>query len=224
MRWTLAWTTVLLLLAGCSGGDSPDDGGDGSDGGDGGDGGGAPSSSGPTGADDGSGRFAVLVADGLLEGEGPEPGAVAACSLAQPSGAIDLEARSVWAKPGHHDFQRGDTWLLVLDRVRVDDPRQVGCTVHKVTSFVYEGQWTPQVANAGVHIKVYADGDGLLIGRNPLAADGEFTTRLEFEDGDYTFTGNVTFHHAGWWPPEGFEERDGADAGEGAIWWDRQDE
>ena len=211
---------LLALLAGCSEADRvPGDGGDGADGGTGG---------GPTDSDvagevpDPSQGFAVLVARGRLEGEGPAPGSVAACSIAPPDGHIDLEAKEAWARPGQHSFKVGQTWLLVLDEVEVDDPRSSGCIVRTLTPFTATGEWHPQGVESGFSLDVSPDGDRLLVSRNALEPGGEFQTYAEFEDGDYTFSGDLTFRHAGWWPASAFEEREEREedaGGEGAVWW-----
>ena len=221
-------TALLLLalafLAGCN---DPGDGGD-----DGMEGDGGPT---PTGSEDAgevpdpTQGFAVLVASGRLEGEAQDPASctdsdpcsVVACSIVAPDGEIDLEAKQAWAKPGEHAFKVGQTWLLVLDEVEVEDPRSTGCFVRTVTPFTATGNWQPQVGDGAFSLDISPDGERLLVSRNPVEPGGSFETYAEFEDGDYTFKGDLTFTHAGWWPPSAFEEREeGAPADGRAVWWD----
>ena len=207
---------VLAMLAGCN-----DAGPDGDDA----DAGGGGTATGPSVSDhagevpDPAEGFAVLVASGRLVGEGPEPEAVMACSIAPADGHIHLEAKAAWARPGQHSFKVGKTWLLVLDDVEVDDPRRVGCGVRTVTPFTATGNWQPQVGDGAFSLDVSPDGDRLLVSRNAIEPGASFETYVEFEDGDHTFKGDLTFTHAGWWPPSAFEEREEDPEGDGAVWW-----
>jgi hypothetical protein len=209
---------VLSLLAGCSGGDgggtSTDTGTDGQS-----------THSPTTSASDPQERFAVLVAEGLLQGEGPPEGdPKVACSISAPTGAVDADAGTLWAQAGRHSFQAGKTWIVVLDRVGVDDPRggSNGCRVPaSARPFVGEALWRPQLSGEPFHVRVHAgDGDDLLVGRAPVAPDDSLQVQVTFEDGEYTFTGELTFSHAGWWPNAAFGERDEDAPMDGtAVWW-----
>jgi hypothetical protein len=207
---------VLAMLAGCNGA-GPE--------GDDADAGGGGTTAGPSGSDhageapDPSEGFAVLVASGRLAGEGPEPEAVMACSIEAADGSLDLDARKAWARPGQHSFKVGQTWLLVVDEVEVDDPRRTDCGVRSVTPFTATGNWEPQVGDGVFSLDVSPDGDRLLVSRNAIGPGGSFEAYVEFEDGDHTFKGDVTFTHAGWWPPQAFEEREEDPDGDGAVWW-----
>lgn len=218
MRLPLRLATLLLaaLLAGCN---SPGDGG--IDGGPGG------SDAGPTGSEaagevpDAAEGFAVLVATGRLKGEGPAPDSVAACSIAAPDGHLDADSEKAWARPGQHSFKVGKTWLLVVDEVELDDPRSTGCGVRTVTPFTATGNWQPQVGEGAFSLDVSPDGDRLLVSRNAVEPGGQFETYAEFEDGEHTFSGDLTFTHAGWWPASAFEERDEEiPPGDDAAWWE----
>ncbi|HUR25374.1 MAG TPA: hypothetical protein VM327_05085 [Candidatus Thermoplasmatota archaeon] len=214
-----ALAVSILSLAGCNGGD-------GGNGGPGGSAGADPSITGPDGSEgqaeapDPADGFAVLVATGTLKGEGPPPSGAIACSIAAPNGHIDLDDEEVWAKPGRHSFKAGQTWLLVLDQVVVDDPRQSGCGVPTITPFTVTGNWYPTLGEDKFSLEISPDGDRLLLGRNAVEPDGRFETYVEFEDGEYTFSGNLTFTHEGRWPPSAFEERDAeVPQDDGAVWW-----
>lgn len=221
---TVLLTGLLLsvLLAGCSGGedDRPRVGGPTDP---------DPSRTGPDGSEemadapDASEGFAVLVATGRLEGTGPSSGsttAVTACSITAPDGHIDLEEETVWARPGMHSFKAGETWLLVLDDVAIEDPRQSGCGIRALTPFTAAGHWNSRLGDDKFRLDVSPDGDQLLVGRNALGPEQEFETYVEFEDGDYTFKGDLTFRHHGWWPVGSFEEKDEApEHDDGAVWW-----
>jgi hypothetical protein len=220
MRPRSAWPVLLLgllLLAGCNEADPAGDGGETRL---------ESTGPGPTDSEDAGDvpdpdeGFAVLVVDGRLEGQGPSPDSVAACDLAPADGQVDLDAKTVWARPGRHSFKAGQTWLLVLDRVEVDDPRISGCDVRRLTAFTATGTWEPQVGEGAFHLEVSPDGDRLLVGRNAVEPGGEFETYAEFEDGEYTFSGDLTFKHQGWWPPTAFEEKDAeAPFDDKAVWW-----
>lgn len=218
---------LQLLFAGCSGGDGSGDG----------DGDGDPTGTdGPGTLDGGSTRapvsftndpqprFAVLVAEGRLEGEGPAPeGPMVACSISGPDGAVDVAGKTAWAQPGGHSFQAGKTWVVIVDKVAIDDPRgdASGCKVPAAaTPFIGEALWAPQLAGEPFHVRVYAgDGDDLLVGKNPVAPGDTFQTDVTFEDGEHTFSGQLTFTHSGWWPNAAFGEKDEAPSGATAVWW-----
>jgi hypothetical protein len=159
------------------------------------------------------------VASGRLVGEGPEPEAVMACSIEAADGHIDLDARAAWARPGQHSFKVGKTWLVVLDDVEVDDPRRTDCDVRIATPFTATGNWQPQVGDGAFSLDVSPDGKRLLVSRNAIEPGASFETYVEFEDGDHTFKGDLTFTHAGWWSPSAFEEREEDPDGDGAVWW-----
>ena len=162
--------------------------------------------------------FAVLLVEGRLRGEGPsEPGA-APCTPPPADGEVDVAAKAAWAKPGSHSF-RNDTWLVVLDRVVVEDPRGNCVVPAKATAFDFEGAWVPQLETEPFRLEILREGDDLMASKTPIAPGGSFETSLTVEDGAYTFSGNVTLTHAGWWPMDSFEEKDG-EPGEGhAAWW-----
>lgn len=170
-----------------------------------------------------SGQFGVLVVDGSLRGSGPAPESHVACAIAAADGAIDLEAREAWARPGQHTFESGETWMLVLDRVAIEDPRGGAsrCRVPALlTPFIGEAHWAPQMNEPAFRLNIGVSGEDLLISKAPLAEGEPYGTHVEFEDGQYTFTGNLTFTHAGWWPPSAFTERDGPIPDDGkAAWW-----
>jgi hypothetical protein len=170
-------------------------------------------------------RFAVLVVEGLLTGEGPEEGEPkVACSIAAPDGAVDVDAGTLWAQPGNHSFKAGKTWIVVVDRVAVDDPRggSNGCRVPAAaTPFLGEALWAPQLAGEPFHVRVYGgDGDDLLVGKNAVAPEATFRTQVAFEDGEHAFSGELAFTHAGWWPNSAFGERqEQPPGGNTAVWW-----
>jgi hypothetical protein len=205
---------LSALLAGCSNGsdDTLDDGSTPTRG---------PAASTP----EPPGRFAILIVDGHLQGDGPPATPPVACTPPAPDGILDFESNRTWARPGSHSFKAAGTWLLVLDRVTIDDPRggANGCRVRAALQpFDGEALWKPRMDSEPFHLGLTAEDDDLVVGKNRISPENAFRTNVEFVDGDHAFSGDLAFTHAGWWPPSAFEERteEVPPDDRRAVWWD----